>query len=160
MLDIRFIRENKDVVAAGAAKKRIKFDVEALLAVDDKRRALTTSIENKKAEQNQVSDKVVKATPEEKQALIEAMKELKNGLQAEEEELKTVMHEWQLLMVQVPNIPDMSVPEGDTDAENQEIRVVGERQILLLEKTPEVMQAAIHTEKPYRSHACARHGGF
>lgn len=128
MLDIKFIRENKDVVAAGAAKKRIKFDVEALLAVDDKRRALTTSIEAKKAEQNQVSDKVIKALhPEEKQALIDAMKELKKGMQAEEEELKTVMHDWQLLMVQVPNIPDMSVPEGETDADNQEIRVVGEK---------------------------------
>ena len=127
MLDIKFIRENKDLVAMGAKKKHIDFDAEALIVADEKRRAIQTSIENKKAEQNQVSEQVVKASPEEKQALIEKMKVLKATMQAEEEELKKVMHEWQMLMVQVPNIPDMSVPDGATDAENQEIRTWGEK---------------------------------
>ena len=40
MLDIRFIRENKDIVAAAAKKKHAAFDVEELIAVDDKRKSL------------------------------------------------------------------------------------------------------------------------
>lgn len=124
MLDIKFIRENKDLIAQGAAKKHITFDVDALLAVDEKRRALMASIESKKAEQNVVGEKVAKALhPDEKRILIETMKEVKTAMQIEEEELKKVMHEWQLLMVAVPNIPDMSVPDGASDADNQEVRI-------------------------------------
>ena len=40
MLDIKFIRENKEFVAMAAEKKRVKFDVDALLKLDDERRAL------------------------------------------------------------------------------------------------------------------------
>jgi len=62
MLYIKFIRENKDVVALGAKKKHIEFDVDALLSVDDKRRELMTAIEKKRAEQNEMSEKIVRTT--------------------------------------------------------------------------------------------------
>ncbi|MEY2664226.1 MAG: seryl-tRNA synthetase, seryl-tRNA synthetase [Candidatus Parcubacteria bacterium] len=126
MLDIKFIRENKDVVAAGATKKHVKFDVDALIAIDDKRRDLLASIEKKRTEQNTVSEQVQKADPAERTKIIESMKLLKADLQKEEETLKDVMKDWQNLMLQVPNIPDMSVPDGDTDAENKEIKVWGD----------------------------------
>ena len=48
MLDIKFIRENKDLIAAGAKKKHIEFDVDALLVLDDKRRELLGLIEKKR----------------------------------------------------------------------------------------------------------------
>ena len=71
MLDIKFIRENKDLISAGAEKKHIKFDVDALISVDDKRKDLLTSIEKKRAEQNEVSDKIVKISDDgEKQTMI------------------------------------------------------------------------------------------
>lgn len=127
MLDIKFIRENKDLVEMGAKKKHIDFDVNALIAVDDKRKTLLTSIEKKRAEQNEVSEKVVKSSPEEKADLISKMQTLKAEMQKEEEELKEVMKEWQLLMVAVPNIPDMSVPEGVDDKDNQEVKIWGEK---------------------------------
>lgn len=127
MLDIKFIRENKDIVALGAKKKHVKFDVEELIAVDDKRRELMSSVEKKRAEQNATSDKIMKATDGERATYIEAMKHLKAGLQEEEEKLKEVMKSWQSLMLQVPNIPDMSVPDGDSDEDNQEIKVWGEK---------------------------------
>jgi seryl-tRNA synthetase len=127
MLDIKFIRENKELIAAGAVKKHIKFDVDALVSVDDKRRALTSEIEKKRAEQNSVSDKIVKAVDQaSRESLIAEMKILKETLQKEEEELKTVMTDWQRLMLSVPNIPDMSVPEGDSDKDNMEVRKWGE----------------------------------
>jgi seryl-tRNA synthetase len=85
MLDIKFIRENKELVAAGAVKKHISFDVESLLSVDDKRRALTTEIEKKRAEQNAVSDDIVKVSDQtEREKLISEMKILKESLQKEE----------------------------------------------------------------------------
>ncbi len=126
MLDIRFIRENKELVAAGAKKKHIDFDVDALIALDDKRRELMTSVEAKRAEQNAVSEKIVSASAEEKGTMLADMKVLKDALQAQEEELKEILKQWQLLMVAVPNIPDMSVPDGKDDADNMEVKVWGE----------------------------------
>jgi seryl-tRNA synthetase len=126
MLDIKFIRENKDIVIAGAQKKRVKVDIGALIALDDRRKALLASIEAKRAEQNTVGAKIATASAD-KSSLLESMKVLKGELQKEEEELKTVMKEWQLLMLQVPNIPDVSVPDGATDADNQEKKSWGEK---------------------------------
>lgn len=126
MLDIKFIRENKELIKEGARKKHVDFDVEALVAVDDKRRALMTSVEAMKAKQNEVGLRIQTASPEERDFLISEMQAVKAEFQKGEEELKGVMKEWQTLMVQVPNIPDMSVPEGVSDEENQEVRVWGE----------------------------------
>ena len=127
MLDIKFIRENKDLIAAAAKKKHLDFNVDELIAVDDKRRAALLSIEAKRAEQNAASDKISQATPEARAALIAEMTTLKGALATEEEALKAIMREWQNLMVRVPNVPDMTVPEGGSDADNQEVRVWGEK---------------------------------
>ncbi len=127
MLDIKFIRENKDLVKEGARKKHIDFNVDDLLASDDKRREILLSVEKKRGEQNEASTKIAQAkTPEERQSLIDSMQQVKKDLQAEEEKLKEVMKEWQQLMVRVPNIPDISVPEGASDAENVEVRNWGD----------------------------------
>ncbi len=128
MLDIKFIRENKDLISLGAKKKHLDFDVEELLKIDDERKSITTSIEKKRAEQNEVSDKIVNISDkDEKAGMIAKMKVLKDELSKEEESLKDVMHRWQALMVAVPNIPDVSVPEGATDADNKEVKVWGEK---------------------------------
>lgn len=130
MLDIKFIRENKELIQLAAKRKSVAFDVTALINVDDKRRELMTSLEKKRAEQNGYNERIVKAAtstdPNERATLIAQMKTLKDSMQAEEEALKLTMKEWQALMVQVPNIPDMSVPDGNSDAENKEVKVWGE----------------------------------
>lgn len=125
MLDIKFIRENKDLIAAGAKKKHIDFDVNKLMVADDKRRALLMEVEEMRTKQNVVSGKVATTEASDREKLITEMKELKEKLQKKEEELKEVMKVWQSLMVQVPNIPDMSVPEGAGDADNKELRTWG-----------------------------------
>ncbi len=119
MLDIKFIRENKDLIKEAARKKHINFDVDALVSVDDKRKALLTSVEAKKAAQNEVSTKIPTASETERQELIAKMQEVKAEFQKEDEELKEVMKEWHAMMLQVPNIPDMSVPEGAGEEENK-----------------------------------------
>ena len=128
MLDIKFIRENQDLIKMAAGKKHLKFDVSELLAVDNKRKELMTATENKKAEQNKFSEQIVKVTGlAERNQLIAEMKIVKDDLAKGEEELKEVMKKWQGLMLQVPNVPDMSVPEGDDDSANREHTVWGEK---------------------------------
>lgn len=127
MLDIKFIRENKDIVQAGAQKKHVKIDIAELVAVDDKRRETLTSIEKKRAEQNAISEKIPSASPEDRQKMIDDMKVVKEALQKEEESLKEIMKSWQDMMLRVPNIPDMSVPEGDTDKDNKEVKEWGDK---------------------------------
>ncbi len=125
MLDIKFIRDNADVIKTGAKKKHIEIDIDKLIAVDDQRRELLKAVEDLRAQQNAANDAVVKAVPEEREKLIADLKTVKAEMQAKEEKLKEIMHEWQLLMVQVPNIPDMTVPEGDSDADNVEVKKWG-----------------------------------
>jgi seryl-tRNA synthetase len=128
MLDIKFIRDNKDLIKEGARKKRMDFDVEKLIEIDDKRREVMTFAETKRAEQNAASEKIAKAqTNEERQMLIDSMQDVKKSLQESEEKLKEIMKDWQLLMVHVPNIPDISVPEGESDADNKEVKTWGEK---------------------------------
>lgn len=130
MLDIKFIRENAELIRDGARKKHIEVDIDALLLLDENRRTLTTTIETKKAEQNRVSDTIPRANDDaERIQLIQRMKGIKEEIQREEETLKSVLIEWQKLMVQVPNIPDMSVPEGDDDSGNVEVRIWGEKPV-------------------------------
>ncbi len=127
MLDIKFIRENKDIVAAGAEKKHIKFDVNALLKADDTRKILLTEIEKMRADQNEVSLRIPQITiPEARNELLTEMKHLKEKMQVKEEELKEVLKTWQALMLTVPNIPDMTVPMGESDADNKEVKTWGE----------------------------------
>ena len=126
MLDIKFIRENKDIVAAGAKKKHIDVDIDKLIAVDDKRRELQAEFDAKRAEQNAASDAISKASPDERAGLIAGMQSVKEALKKTEEAMQEVMKEWRALMVQVPNVPDMSVPEGESDADNKEIKTWGE----------------------------------
>jgi seryl-tRNA synthetase len=127
MLDIKFIRENKDLIAVGAQKKHIDFNVDELLAIDDIRRTLLIDVEAMRGKQNEIAQAVPQAKDsEERERLIAESKILKDVLQKKEEELGLVMKKWQALMVQVPNIPDMSVPEGATDGDNVEVRKWGE----------------------------------
>lgn len=127
MLDIKFIRENKDIVAAGAKKKRIEIDLEHLLKLDDERRELQKSVDEKRAAQNAASAEIARASdPAARGAVIERMQALKETLRQAEEAMQKVLAEWRLLMVQVPNVPDISVPDGESDADNKEARTWGE----------------------------------
>jgi seryl-tRNA synthetase len=127
MLDIKFIRENSDLIKEAARKKHIDFNVDELISVDQARLEKLSLVESLRAEQNSVSDKIPNATAEERADLIAKMTILKDDLKKNEEELKETMTNWQKLMLAVPNVPDISVPEGESDADNLEIRQEGEK---------------------------------
>jgi seryl-tRNA synthetase len=128
MLDIKFIRENKEIVKKGAQKKHVEVDIDKLLEVDEKRLSLLSQVEALRGEQNKVSVSMGGTISDaERQQLIEEMKLVKEDLKIKEEELRETMAEWQRLMLEVPNVPDISVPEGESDADNVEVKTWGEK---------------------------------
>ncbi len=128
MLDIKFIRENKDIVQAGAKKKHIDIDVEKLIALDDARLKELKEVEELRSEVNRVSNDIARDQDSAlKIQLIEEMRIVKDEIKGKEEKLKTITEEWQKLMLQIPNVPDMSVPDGITDVDNKEIKIWGEK---------------------------------
>ncbi len=146
MLDIKFIRENKELIALGALKKRSSFNAEELIISDDARLMLLRDVEELRAKQNKVSEKMGTAgmlSESERATVIEEMRELKEMLKHKEEKFEETMKEWRKLMLSVPNIPDMSVPEGESDDDNMEVRKWGEiRQFSFTPKTHiEIMEA-------------------
>ena len=125
MLDIHFIRENAEIIKAGAAKKHIEVDIDRLIKVDDERKLIRQELDAKRAEQNRNSNEIRTYKDKERERAIEKMQHLKAGMVESEERLKTVMAEWQRMMLTVPNIPDMSVPDGASDADNLEVKKWG-----------------------------------
>jgi len=128
MLDIKFIRENKEIVQAGAQKKRVEVDIDKLIELDDARLAELKTVEDLRSEVNKVSNDIARnqdATL--KTQLIEEMRLVKDEIKTREEKLKIVTEEWQKIMLQVPNVPDMSVPDGKTEEDNKEVMVWGEK---------------------------------
>jgi seryl-tRNA synthetase len=128
MLDIKFIRENKDVVRSGAKKKRVDIDIDKLISLDDSRLKVLKEVEDLRSEVNKVSNDIGRNQDSALKAqLIDEMRSAKEDIKAKEEKLKEIMDEWQALMLQVPNVPDMSVPDGNSDQDNKEIKVWGEK---------------------------------
>lgn len=121
MLDIKFIRENPELIKEAARKKGVNVDVDALLAVDERRRHVLQELEEKRAKQNALSKGGPKAPTE-----LEGLKKLKEEIKVLEEEIGRVQEEFDNLMLLMPQVPDSSVPEGRGDADNAEIRKWGE----------------------------------
>src|SRR5689334_19312755 len=88
MLDLKFIRQNPDLVKAGARKKRIECDIDGLLALDAESRALIGEVEALRAQQNALGKDVAKAAPERREALKAELSALKRGMGDKEEALK------------------------------------------------------------------------
>ena len=127
MLDIKFIRENPELIKEAVRKKHIVFDVAKLIEADDLRLKILREVEDMRARQNAASDNIAKIqNPEERQKAIGEMKELKEKLLAKVEELRKANEIWKEMMLLVPNIPDVSVPEGESDAQNLEIKKLGD----------------------------------
>ncbi len=128
MLDIKFIKENKDIVKEGARKKNVKVDIDKLLELDEKRLEILAKVENYRSEQNKMSISISGERDEKiRFQMIEEMKGVKEDLREGEELLKTIMTEWQEIMLRVPNVPDTSVPEGKGEEDNKEIKVWGDK---------------------------------
>lgn len=134
MLDIKFIRENKEIVQAGAKKKHINIDIEQLITLDDARLKELKEVEDLRSEVNRVSNDIARNQDSAlKIQLIEEMRIVKDDIKAKEVILEKLTEEWQKAMLHIPNVPDISVPEGDSDADNVEVKKWGEKTVFNFE---------------------------
>ncbi|OGE33705.1 serine--tRNA ligase [Candidatus Daviesbacteria bacterium RIFCSPHIGHO2_02_FULL_36_13] len=119
MLDINYIRENKERVKKSIEARKAQVDLDKILELDDKRRDLIKKVDEKRAVRN--------AFPKEKpdQSQLEHMQKLKQEIDELEPQLKEIEEEYEKLMYQVPNILMDEVPIGDVSS-NKIIKTEGE----------------------------------
>ncbi len=131
MLDIKFIRENVSLVKQASFKKKINVDVDRLVVLDDERLELLRVVEELRGKVNTASAQIPSLTSEvERVQLIEETRVTKETLKEKENRHREVSEAWQTLMYQIPNVPDVSVPDGDSDKENVPVKHWGEAQQL------------------------------
>jgi seryl-tRNA synthetase len=126
VLDIKLIRQDPELVKAGAAKKHIECDIDRLLTLDSEWRELGLEVDTLRSEQKLAGKKIGQAPPEERAGLAAAQKELKEQLKALEARYGELEGEIRSLMLLVPNLPAEEVPTGADDADNVELRTWGE----------------------------------
>jgi seryl-tRNA synthetase len=103
--------------------------VDELIALDERRRQLLPQVEERRAERNRVSDEIAEAKRAGADAseTIAAMRRLAAETKELEEELARVQERIDDLLPTLPNLPDPAAPEGETEEDAEELRVVGER---------------------------------
>lgn len=127
MLDIKFIRENPDLIKKTCTQKRRDPKVvEELLKVDDTRRELIQKTEELKAKKNKASEKIAHLSGDEKKTAIDEMKKIGEKEKETDEELKKTLDEWKKLMLQIPMPVRNDTPEGKDETGNVEIYTRGE----------------------------------
>jgi seryl-tRNA synthetase len=128
MLDINIIREQPDVVRKALADRQMETaPVDQILELDRQRRQTIQETESLKARRNTVSKEIGKAKdPAERQAKIEAMRQVGESISQLDETLRKVEQELNAILAGIPNIPDARSPYGKDDSENVVLRGVGD----------------------------------
>ena len=128
MLDLKAIREDPEPYRKAMARRGAVEELDRALALDEERRKLTVQVEDLRAEQNRGSKEVMAAaTTEERQAVIQRLRSVSEALSSLEPELARTEDELNELMARLPNVPDESAPEGETEDDNVEIKRWGEQ---------------------------------
>jgi seryl-tRNA synthetase len=125
MLQVAFIRENKEIVLKGLAKRNLK-NAEELIAntllADEQRRATQTELDAVLAESNKLSKDIgllfKSGEPQKAAILKQKTVQLKNTSKELTEQLQTKTNELQELLYLIPNIPNEIVPSGNTEEDN------------------------------------------
>ena len=128
MLDIKLIRNEPDKVREAMRRRGEEAPIDEVLALDERRRALVTEVEQLKARRNQVSEEVARAKRDgqDASAIIATMREVSDRIKALDHEIRDVEDRLHQLLLVIPNIPHESVPYGESDADNVEVRRWGE----------------------------------
>ncbi|MGD6819139.1 serine--tRNA ligase [Metabacillus sp. 113a] len=129
MLDIKYLRQNFEEV-----KQKLSYrgedltDFEKFEELDTKRRQLIAATEELKSKRNEVSGQIAALKKEKKDAedLIKEMRQVGDRIKEIDEELRGVEETLERLLLSIPNIPHESVPQGDSEDDNIEVRTWGE----------------------------------
>ncbi len=138
MLDPKLIREKTDIVKESLRKRGATFDLDTLLGLDEKRRSLIKEVETMKNERNVTSDQIAKLKKAGQDAAdkIAHLREVGKKIETQEQELRAVESQWELLSLEIPNIPHESVPVGTTDEQNEVVKEWGEKPSFDFEPLP------------------------
>jgi seryl-tRNA synthetase len=128
MLDIRWIRENPDALDTALANRRAEPAAAGLVALDEKRRAIQTELQELQTRRNEVSKQIgaLKSKGEDASAVIAEVATLKDRAQALEDEERDCVAALDDALSGIPNIPLNDVPVGPDEDANREERRVGE----------------------------------
>ncbi len=126
MLDIKFIRENREELKKVIKDKNANLDVEQLLELDRKRVKILREIEELKSMKNSINDLIMSAKDQtERKEIIEKGKEIKSKLEIKDPEFKKIQKAFDDMMVQVPNIISSDTPIGSSEEDNVEVEKNG-----------------------------------
>jgi seryl-tRNA synthetase len=127
MLDIRFIRENLDIVRQSLKDRNLNFDLDSAIKADEARRKILTQVEDLRAKQNKANDEITALLKEKKDPkdAIASVKEISHKIDALEEGLKQAEAELNKSLLLIPNCPHASLPRGDA-GKNKIVRSWGE----------------------------------
>jgi seryl-tRNA synthetase len=138
MIDPKIIREKTGIVSESLEKRGATFDMDKLLATDEKRRRLIQESEKMKNEKNDLSNEIAKlrktgSMPQEK---IDHLKALGRSIEEVEHQLRETEKEWDDMILVIPNIPHDSVPVGKGEEDNKVVKVWGEKPAFSFEPQP------------------------
>jgi seryl-tRNA synthetase len=128
VLDIRFVRENIEVVKDGVLRRQMDTDLAPFVELDQKRRDILFDVENKRALRNRVSEDVARMKKEGQDIgeVTGKMRDLSGEIKDLESELVLVEENLHELMMNIPNLPHETVPTGTSEEDNLEVKVWGE----------------------------------
>ena len=123
MIDIKKLRDNPEFVKQALKKRGYDLDVSTFSKLDSSRKSLQVNVENLQAERKKLSAEFgkLKSSGDPKKII-----DSKNDeLSSKDVELQEIMTQIDSLMLDMPNIPDNSVPEGKDESENVVIKEYG-----------------------------------
>ncbi len=128
MLELKFIRENKELVKASLKNRHYELDLDDMMAVDARRRELLQKVEELRNLRNKVSQEIGRLKKEGKDASqkIEEMKAVGQEIKTLEQELNEVEKKVKEYLLSIPNIPHPSVPVGEDEEDNVVIKRWGD----------------------------------
>lgn len=115
MLDLKFIRENLELVEESLRNRNLKLDLSVLVKIDDKRRDVLLRLENLRAKRNKANDEIGALLKEKKDAKekINSMKSISLEIGQMEDEVKAAQEALDEILIKIPNVAHASVPVGD-----------------------------------------------
>jgi seryl-tRNA synthetase len=128
MLDLKFVRENMDLVEGALRRRRTAVDLSGFEELDRARRETLASVEKLRAERNAASEEIGRLRRENKDAsaLMERMKEVSAAIREGEEGLPGIERRMEEVLLSLPNLPDPSVPDGQGEEDNPTVRTWGD----------------------------------
>lgn len=127
MLDIKFIRENAAFVENALKKRRMPMALDEFLLLEKERRSILATVENLKSERNTVSQEISRLRRAGADAAdkIAAMREAGDAIAGYDAKLRSIEESLRDMALRLPNIPHESVPAGQDERDNLEIRKYG-----------------------------------